>query len=277
MLQVARNSSRLRIILFSSNYIRNRSFVSTSIRWTPINMEEFDCSQIRNFGIIAHIDHGKSTLADRLLELTGTISQSNGANKQVLDKLKVERERGITVKAQTASMLYGYEGKKYLLNLIDTPVCLHVYSLYWYSRCSLLGSCRFLVGGISLDGCLPRSFASRGRDTGNSGSIYIFLNKIDLPTAAPERIAAQMQSTFDISPADILQVSAKTGQGVTELLQAIIERVPSPATADRSAKMRALLFDSQYDRYRGVVSMISLQSGQIRKGASFSALRSSMI
>ncbi|CCO27728.1 Translation factor GUF1, mitochondrial [Rhizoctonia solani AG-1 IB] len=141
----------------------------------------------RNFGIIAHIDHGKSTLADRLLELTGTISKSGVVNKQVLDKLKVERERGITVKAQTASMLYTHSGKQYLLNLIDTP-----------------------------------------------------------------------------------GLSAKTGHGVPELLKAIVDRVPAPAaeqnadTINREA-MRALLFDSQYDRYRGVVSLVSLQSGQLRK------------
>ncbi|KAG8695800.1 Translation factor guf1 mitochondrial, partial [Ceratobasidium sp. 395] len=232
-----------------------------------------------NFGIIAHIDHGKSTLADRLLELTGTISQSNGTNKQVLDKLKVERERGITVKAQTASMLYDYEGKKYLLNLIDTP------GRKWTLVKAETGSDQLSQMSISRGRYLARWLPAKElcfswtRHGIQAQSISVYhvakergvliipvLNKIDLPTAAPERIAAQIQSTFDISPADILQVSAKTGQGVTELLQAIIERVPSPAFADRSAKMRALLFDSQYDRYRGVVSMISLQSGQIRKG-----------
>ncbi|KAG8695680.1 Translation factor guf1 mitochondrial, partial [Ceratobasidium sp. 395] len=199
-----------------------------------------------NFGIIAHIDHGKSTLADRLLELTGTISQSNGANKQVLDKLKVERERGITVKAQTASMLYGYEGKKYLLNLIDTPG--RKWTLMSISRGRYLA--RWLLAKELCFSWTRHAQSISVYHVAKERGVLIIpvLNKIDLPTAAPERIAAQMQSTFDISPADILQVSAKTGQGVTELLQAIIERVPSPATADRSAKMRALLFDSQYDR-----------------------------
>ncbi|KAG9102592.1 Translation factor guf1 mitochondrial [Ceratobasidium sp. 370] len=132
-------------------------------------------------------------------------------------------------------MLYDYDGEKFLLNLIDTPTSI--------SR------------GRSLVQWLPVKEL-----------YFLLMQHIDLPTAAPERIAAQMQSTFDISSADILQVSAKTGQGVIELLRAIVERVPPPATADKSAKMRALLFDSQYDRYRGVVSMVSLQSGQIRKG-----------
>lgn len=231
-------------------------------------MEEFDCSRIRNFGIIAHIDHGKSTLADRLLELTGTISKSNGVNKQVLDKLKVERERGITVKAQTASMLYDHNGRHFLLNLIDTPG--HV-DFSWEVSRSMAACQGALLLIDATQGIQAQSISVYHVAKERGVHIIPVLNKIDLPAASPERIAAQMQQTFGIPPSDILHVSAKTGQGVSELLKAIVERVPPPAvgeqaTTSKSEKMRALLFDSQYDRYRGVISLVSLQSGQIRKG-----------
>lgn len=231
-------------------------------------MEEFDCSRIRNFGIIAHIDHGKSTLADRLLELTGTISKSNGANKQVLDKLKVERERGITVKAQTASMLYDHDGKAYLLNLIDTPG--HV-DFSWEVSRSMAACQGALLLIDATQGIQAQSISVYHVAKERGVHIIPVLNKIDLPAASPERIAAQMQQTFGISPSDILQVSAKTGRGVAELLRAIVDRVPPPAFDQdidevKRKAMRALLFDSQYDKYRGVVSLVSLQSGQIRKG-----------
>ncbi|KAL5635426.1 hypothetical protein ACGC1H_004276 [Rhizoctonia solani] len=244
-----------------------RSFTSSSIRWM-INMEEFDCSRIRNFGIIAHIDHGKSTLADRLLELTGTISKSGVVNKQVLDKLKVERERGITVKAQTASMLYNHNEKQYLLNLIDTPV--HV-DFSWEVSRSMAACQGALLLVDATQGIQAQSISVYHVARDRGVHIIPVLNKIDLPASSPERIAAQMQQTFNISPSDILHVSAKTGQGVPELLQAIVDRVPPPAAGQDAdavtrAAMRALLFDSQYDRYRGVVSLVSLQSGQLRKG-----------
>ncbi|KEP53208.1 elongation factor-type GTP-binding protein [Rhizoctonia solani 123E] len=262
-------------------------------------MEEFDCSRIRqvphdcwvaqrltengrNFGIIAHIDHGKSTLADRLLELTGTISKSGVVNKQVLDKLKVERERGITgkslfihiekmliihpVKAQTASMLYNYNDKQYLLNLIDTPV--HV-DFSWEVSRSMAACQGALLLVDATQGIQAQSISVYHVARDRGVHIIPVLNKIDLPASSPERIAAQMQHTFNISPSDILHVSAKTGQGVPELLQAIVDRVPPPAAGQDAgavtrAAMRALLFDSQYDRYRGVVSLVSLQSGQLR-------------
>ncbi|EUC61701.1 elongation factor-type GTP-binding protein [Rhizoctonia solani AG-3 Rhs1AP] len=262
-------------------------------------MEEFDCSRIRqvphdcwvaqrltengrNFGIIAHIDHGKSTLADRLLELTGTISKSGVVNKQVLDKLKVERERGITgkslfihiekmliihpVKAQTASMLYNYNDKQYLLNLIDTPV--HV-DFSWEVSRSMAACQGALLLVDATQGIQAQSISVYHVARDRGVHIIPVLNKIDLPASSPERIAAQMQHTFNISPSDILHVSAKTGQGVPELLQAIVDRVPPPAAGQDAgavtrATMRALLFDSQYDRYRGVVSLVSLQSGQLR-------------
>ncbi|KAK0211021.1 P-loop containing nucleoside triphosphate hydrolase protein [Desarmillaria ectypa] len=258
-------SSCLRIV--SPN---NYRVFSTSSPWNavknsevPIRMEDFACDAIRNFSIIAHIDHGKSTLADRLLELTGTIQKKRtGKNEQVLDKLKVERERGITVKAQTASMFHKHEEKMHLLNLIDTPG--HVDFAWEVSRS--LAACQ---------GALLLVDASQGVQAQSISVFHIakerglkiipVLNKIDLPAAQPELMAAQMEATFGIDPADILHISAKTGQGVEEVLKAVIERVPPP-TGDKNAPLKAFLFDSLYDRYRGVISLISVQGGVLRKG-----------
>ncbi|KAJ7219510.1 P-loop containing nucleoside triphosphate hydrolase protein [Mycena pura] len=244
----------------------NRSCFSTSSRWRapkPIVMEGFTCDLIRNFSIIAHIDHGKSTLADRLLELTGTIQKKAvGRNEQVLDKLKVERERGITVKAQTASMFYAFCGKQHVLNLIDTPG--HVDFSWEVSRS--LAACQ---------GALLLVDASQGVQAQTISVFHIaqerglkiipVLNKIDLPAAQPERITAQMQSTFGIDPEDIISISAKTGQGVSQVLQAIMDRIPPPrGTTERPLK--AFLFDSLYDRYRGVISLVAIQDGVLKKG-----------
>ncbi|KAK0503556.1 P-loop containing nucleoside triphosphate hydrolase protein [Armillaria luteobubalina] len=232
-------------------------------------MEDFGCDTIRNFSIIAHIDHGKSTLADR--SLTGTIQKKRtGKNEQVLDKLKVERERGITehllfartVKAQTASMFHKHEEKMHLLNLIDTPG--HVDFAWEVSRS--LAACQ---------GALLLVDASQGVQAQSISVFHIakerglkiipVLNKIDLPAAQPELMAAQMEAAFGIDPTDILHISAKTGKGVEEVLKAVIERIPPPA-GDQDAPLKAFLFDSLYDRYRGVISLISVQEGVIRKG-----------
>lgn len=226
-------------------------------------MEDFTCDLIRNFSIIAHIDHGKSTLADRLLELTGTIKKKEiGKNEQVLDKLKVERERGITVKAQTASMIHTFGGKPHVLNLIDTPG--HVDFAWEVSRS--LAACQ---------GALLLVDASQGVQAQTISVFHIaqerglkiipVLNKIDLPAAQPERIAAQMQSTFGTDPDDIICISAKTGKGVEEVLQAIIDRIPPP-NGMTTAPLKAFLFDSLYDRYRGVISLVAVQDGILKKG-----------
>ncbi|KAJ7047057.1 P-loop containing nucleoside triphosphate hydrolase protein [Mycena alexandri] len=226
-------------------------------------MEDFSCDLIRNFSIIAHIDHGKSTLADRLLELTGTIKKKEvGKNEQVLDKLKVERERGITVKAQTASMMHTSGGKQHILNLIDTPG--HVDFAWEVSRS--LAACQ---------GALLLVDASQGVQAQTISVFHIarerglkiipVLNKIDLPAAQPERIAAQMEATFGTDPADIIRISAKTGRGVDEVLRAIIDRIPPPSGVP-TKPLKAFLFDSQYDRYRGVISLVSIQDGILKKG-----------
>ncbi|KAF8809083.1 translation factor GUF1, mitochondrial [Phlegmacium glaucopus] len=252
------HSSRTRCFSSSSNSYSSRSSNG------PIAMEAFTCDVIRNFSIIAHIDHGKSTLADRLLELTGTIPKktTGGKNEQVLDKLKVERERGITVKAQTASMIHLFEGKEYLLNLIDTPG--HVDFAWEVSRSMAACQGALLLVDAS-QGVQAQSISVFHNARERGLKIIPVLNKIDMPAAQPERIAAQIQSTFGINPSEILQISAKTGQGVEALLEAIINRIPPPF-ARMDAPLKALMFDSLYDKYRGVISLISIQAGVLRKG-----------
>ncbi|CCM04403.1 uncharacterized protein FIBRA_06580 [Fibroporia radiculosa] len=203
-------------------------------------------------------DHGKSTLADRLLELTGTIDKKQkGSNQQVLDKLKVERERGITVKAQTASMIHKFSGHQYLLNLIDTPG--HVDFAWEVSR-SLAACQGALLLVDATQGIEAQSISVFHIAQERGLKIIPVLNKIDLPAAQPEIITAQMQSTFGIDPVDCIAISAKTGEGVENVLQAIIDRIPPPS-GDASAPLKALLFDSSYDRYRGVISLVNIQGG----------------
>ncbi|KAI0063422.1 GTP-binding protein lepa [Artomyces pyxidatus] len=204
-------------------------------------MTEYSCENIRNFSIIAHIDHGKSTLADRLLELTGTIKAGlKGSSPQFLDKLKVERERGIT--GQHGHVDFSWEVSRSMaacqgaLLLVDATQGVQAQSLSVFH-------------------------AARERGL----KIIPVLNKIDLPAAQPERIAAQMQSTFGLNPSDMLHISAKTGQGVSDVLRAIVERIPPPA-GNVEEKLKAFLFDSSYDRYRGVISLVSVQNGVLRKG-----------
>ncbi|PPQ99995.1 hypothetical protein CVT26_009277 [Gymnopilus dilepis] len=226
-------------------------------------MEAFPCDVIRNFSIIAHIDHGKSTLADRLLELTGTIQKKlSGKNEQVLDKLKVERERGITVKAQTASMIHKFEDRKFLLNLIDTPG--HVDFAWEVSR-SLAACQGALLLVDASQGVQAQSISVFHNARERGIKIIPVLNKIDLPAAQPDRIAAQIQATFGLDPSEILQISAKTGKGVEAVLEAIIQRVPPPV-ARADSPLKAFLFDSMYDKYRGVISLVSVQGGVLRKG-----------
>ncbi|KZV92180.1 translation factor GUF1, mitochondrial [Exidia glandulosa HHB12029] len=253
----------------SASYAPLRSFrTSCPARAAPapeIHMESYPAHRIRNFAIIAHIDHGKSTLSDRLLELTNTIQRHKpGDNNQVLDKLKVERERGITVKAQTVSMFYKHDGEEYLLNLIDTPG--HVDFSWEVARS--LGACE---GALLLvdasQGVQAQSISVFHAAKDKKLKIIPVLNKIDLPAAEPERIATQIQAMFDLDPNDILNVSAKTGLGVRDVLHAIIDRVPPPnAGTNHDAPLKMLLFDSLYDRYRGVISLVSIKDGELRKG-----------
>ncbi|XP_050513318.1 translation factor GUF1 homolog, mitochondrial [Diabrotica virgifera virgifera] len=228
---------------------------------TEVNFAEIPLDRIRNFSIIAHVDHGKSTLADRLLELTGTIK--SGQN-QILDKLQVERERGITVKAQTASLLYKYKGEDYLLNLIDTPG--HVDFSNEVSRS--LSACQGVILLVDAnDGVQAQTVANFYLAFMNELVIIPVLNKIDLKNANPERVCQQLHSLFDIDAKDVLKISAKLGLGIDDVLQRIITKVPCP-NVNRSSPLRALLFDCAYDRYRGALNLIYLQDGCISLGDS---------
>lgn len=226
-----------------------------------INLKDFTPDRVRNFSIIAHIDHGKSTLSDRLLEFTGTLS-TRTKNEQFLDKLQVEKERGITVKAQTVSMFYEHEGKTYLLNLIDTPG--HVDFSYEVSRS--LYACQ---------GALLLTDAAQGVEAQTMANFYLafdqdltilpVINKIDMAAADPDRIKLQLQNLFDFNPDEVLLASAKAGIGIKEVLDAIVTRIPKPV-GSQDNPLKALLFDSWFDEYRGVICLIAVQDGVIKKG-----------
>ncbi|MBP9765281.1 translation elongation factor 4 [Candidatus Babeliales bacterium] len=227
-----------------------------------INLQKFTPDKIRNFSIIAHIDHGKSTLADRLLEITGTLSTRTGPNEQFLDKLQVEKERGITVKAQTASMFYTYKGETYLLNLIDTPG--HVDFSYEVSR-SLYACQGALLLVDATQGVQAQTMANFYLAFEQDLTILPAINKIDLPTANIERVSAELNKLFDFRQEDILLCSGKSGIGITQLLDAVVERIPAPVS-DLQQPLKALLFDSWYDEYRGVVCLVALKDGMLKKG-----------
>lgn len=226
-----------------------------------INLADFTPDRIRNFSIIAHIDHGKSTLSDRLLEITGTITERQ-KKEQFLDKLQVEKERGITVKAQTASMFYEHEGVMYLLNLIDTPG--HVDFSYEVSR-SLYACQGALLLVDAAQGVQAQTMANFFLAFEEDLTIIPVLNKIDLPTADPERVTKQVVSLFDFKSEDIIPASAKANIGTTAILEAVIDRIPCPEVAP-DQPLKALLFDSWFDEYRGVVCLIAVHDGMIKKG-----------
>lgn len=224
-------------------------------------LASFGCNVIRNFSIIAHIDHGKSTLADRLLEITGTISTRH-KNEQFLDKLQVERERGITVKAQTASLFYEYEGTTYLLNLIDTPG--HVDFNYEVSR-SLAACQSALLLVDAAQGIQAQTMANFYLAFDQDLTIIPILNKIDLPNADIPRVSNEMKAAFDIDPEDIILASAKNGIGLQDILKALITRTPPPQ-GDPTKPFKAFLFDSWFDEYQGVICLVSVIDGAVKKG-----------
>lgn len=217
-------------------------------------------SRFRNFCIVAHVDHGKSTLSDRLLEITGTIQP--GSNKQILDKLDVERERGITVKAQTCSMLYNHAGLDYLLHLVDTPG--HVDFRAEVSR-----------SYASCGGALLLVDASQGVQAQTVANFYLafsqglyllpVVNKIDLPSADPPRALEQMKTAFELQPENAVLVSAKTGLNVAAILPNVVRQIPCPE-GDRNKPLRFLLVDSWYDNYKGVIILVRIFDGEVRAG-----------
>ncbi len=226
-----------------------------------MDLKNFLPEKIRNFSVIAHIDHGKSTLCDRLLEVTGTLSTRN-KNEQFLDKLQVERERGITVKAQSASMLYEYNGETYLLNLIDTPG--HVDFNYEVSR-SLYACQGALLLVDAAQGVQAQTMANFYLAFEQNLTIVPVINKIDMANADIPRVSKEMETLFDFDDSEIIRASAKVGLGVSEILQAVIERIPAPKS-DREKPLKALLFDSWFDAYKGVICLIALQDGILKKG-----------
>ncbi|WP_423211269.1 translation elongation factor 4 [Paracoccus yeei] len=221
-----------------------------------------DLDLIRNFSIVAHIDHGKSTLADRLIQSTGTVADRD-MKAQMLDSMDIERERGITIKANTVRIEYpARDGRTYVLNLIDTPG--HVDFAYEVSRSMRAVEGSLLVVDAS-QGVEAQTLANVYQAIDAGHEIVPVLNKIDLPAAEPERVKENIEEVIGIDASDALEISAKTGLGIPDVLEAIVTRLPAPK-GDRNAPLKAMLVDSWYDAYLGVVVMIRVMDGVIRKG-----------
>ena len=222
--------------------------------------------QIRNFSIVAHIDHGKSTLADRLIEITGLVSKREMA-EQLLDSMDLERERGITIKAQTVRLLYkAKDGLTYILNMIDTPG--HVDFSYEVSRS--LSACEGAILVVdAAQGVEAQTLANVYLALENDLEVFPVLNKVDLPSAEPDRVAEEIEEVIGLDATDAIQISAKSGLNVEDVLEAIVKRIPAPSNAPEysaDAPLRALIFDSWFDSYLGVVALVRVFSGRLKKG-----------
>ena len=221
-----------------------------------------ELSRIRNFSIVAHIDHGKSTLADRLIQMTGTVAERD-MQEQILDSMDIERERGITIKANTVRIEYpARDGNTYILNLIDTPG--HVDFAYEVSRSMRAVEGSLLVVDAS-QGVEAQTLANVYQAIDAGHEIVPVLNKIDLPAAEPDRVKEQIEDVIGIDASDAIPISAKSGLGIPEVLEAIVSRLPAPR-GERDAALKAMLIDSYYDAYLGVVVLIRVIDGVIKKG-----------
>ena len=214
---------------------------------------------IRNFCIIAHIDHGKSTLADRLLERTKTIQVTEG---QMLDNMDLERERGITIKSHAIQMEYAMEGKKYLLNLIDTPG--HVDFSYEVSR-SIAACEGALLIVDATQGVQAQTISNLYMAIDHDLEIIPVINKIDMPNAMPEEVEDEIVDLLGCEPGEIIRASGKTGEGVDDILRAVVDRIPAP-TGDKEAPLQALIFDSVFNSFRGIITLVKIENGVVRKG-----------
>ncbi|CAK0861881.1 unnamed protein product, partial [Prorocentrum cordatum] len=231
-------------------------------RWTPRGQTPPE--RIRNFSIIAHIDHGKSTLADRLLEETGTINKEDMQN-QIMDTMDIERERGITIKLNTARMnVVGKDGLQYVLNLIDTPG--HVDFSYEVSRSLAACEGALLVVDAS-QGVEAQTLANVTLAMENDLEILPVLNKIDLPHADPDRVASEIEDTIGIECTEAIHCSAKAGIGIRDILDEIIAKIPSPSSESLKKPLRCLIYDSFYDNYVGVIAMFRVVEGELKKGS----------
>ena len=214
---------------------------------------------IRNFCIIAHIDHGKSTLADRLLERTKTIQVTEG---QMLDNMDLERERGITIKSHAIQMAYALEGKQYLLNLIDTPG--HVDFSYEVSR-SIAACEGALLVVDATQGVQAQTISNLYMAIEHDLAIIPVINKIDMPNAMPEEVEDEIVDLLGCDPKEVIRASGKTGEGVDEILHAVVERIPAP-TGDKDKPLQALIFDSVFNSFRGIITLVKVENGVVRKG-----------
>src|SRR5688500_6275186 len=218
--------------------------------------------QIRNFSIIAHVDHGKSTLADRLIQTCGGL-EAREMQEQVLDSMDLERERGITIKAQSVTLYYdARDGQRYQLNLIDTPG--HVDFSYEVSR-SLFACEGALLVVDAAQGVEAQSVANCYTALEQGLEVVPVLNKIDLPSADPDKVIKEIEEIIGIDAQEALRVSAKTGEGVPDLLEQLVRRIPAPK-GDPAAPLQALIIDSWFDNYVGVVSLVRVVNGTLRPG-----------
>ncbi|WP_144755825.1 translation elongation factor 4 [Bartonella saheliensis] len=222
-----------------------------------------DRNYIRNFSIVAHIDHGKSTLADRLIQMTGGLD-TREMKEQVLDSMDIERERGITIKAQTVRLHYkAKNGETYILNLMDTPG--HVDFAYEVSRSLAACEGSLLVVDAS-QGVEAQTLANVYQAIDNSHELVVVLNKVDLPAAEPERVKEQIEDVIGIDTSEAVEISAKTGLGVPDVLEAIVTQLPPPRTGDVANPLKAMLVDSWYDSYLGVIVLVRVIDGVLKKG-----------